>query len=50
MDFTAYIQEKLDILSEFCIKPKTSEIKHLESLASEIQVDNYVRDLFHKYL
>jgi len=46
----AYIKEKLDVLNDFYIKPKANEIKHLKSLTSEIQVDNYVRDLFNKYL
>ena len=46
----AYIKEKLDILDDFYIKLNAAEIKHLKSLTSEIQVDNYVRDLFKKYL
>ena len=46
----AYIEEKLEVLKEFCIKPKAYELNHLNSLTSEIQVDNYIRDLFHKYL
>ena len=50
MDFSTYIQEKLDILSEFYIKPKANEMEHLKSLTSEIQIDNYIRDLIDKYL
>ena len=45
-----YIKEKLELLDEFCIKPKTNELRHFESLTSEIQIDNYIRDLFKKYL
>ena len=46
----AYIEEKLELLKELAIYPKAYELRHLESLTSEIQVDNYVRDLFKKYL
>lgn len=46
-----YIEEKLKMLKvEFKIRPKCFEIDHLKSLTSEIQVDNYVRDLYKKYL
>ena len=45
-----YIQEKLELLEELAIHPKAYELKQLKSLTSEIQVDNYVRDLFNKYL
>lgn len=46
-----YIAEKLEMLrKEFHIKPKVHEVAHLQSLKNEIQVDNYIRDLFRKYL
>lgn len=46
-----YIEEKLNMLkNEFKIKPKAHELMHLKSLKNEIQVDNYIRDLFKKYL
>ena len=50
MTLEEYIEEKLELLKEFAIHPKAYELRHFESLTSEIQVDNYVRDLFKKYL
>lgn len=46
-----YIEEKLKMLGQdFCIRLKKHEIKHFHTFKTEVQVDNYVRDLLRKYL
>ena len=49
MPLDKYIKAKLTILSrDFAIVLSESEIKHLKSLKSDIQVDNYAHDLINK--
>lgn len=44
-----YIKMKLTILKrDFKVDLKASEIKHMQSLPSKTQVDNYARDLIFK--
>jgi hypothetical protein len=46
-----YILDKIHMMqTEFRMKLTESEIKHMKSLKSEIQVDNYAHDLFMKKL
>lgn len=47
MTLKQYITEKLRMLTEdFCMDLTESEIEHMKSLKTEIQVDNYARYLF----
>ena len=51
MSLKQYKNEKIRMLTEdFCMPLTESEIEHIRSLKTEIQVDNYVRTLFDKYL
>ena len=45
MELLEYKQHKREILEHMCIKLTSTEKKHLESLQTEIQIDNYVRSL-----
>lgn len=48
-----YIIDKINMMQEkrgFNLRLTKSEIEHMKSLKSEIQVDNYARDLFRKKL
>lgn len=40
-----YIKEKIKLLKDFGIKLNKKQLAHLNSLTSEIQVDNYAHDL-----
>ena len=49
MPLEKYIRTKLIILRrDFGLALDESEIKHMQSLKSDIQVDNYARDLINK--
>lgn len=51
MTLKQYISEKIRMLTEdFEMDLLEREIEHIQSLKTEIQVDNYVRTLFDKYL
>ena len=51
MTLKQYKNEKIRMLTDdFCMKLSEDEIDHIQSLKTEIQVDNYVRTLFDKYL
>ena len=40
-----YIKEKIRLLKDFNIRLSKKQLVHLNSLTSEIQVDNYAHDL-----
>lgn len=40
-----YIKDKIKVLNQLCIELSWKELEHLKSLKSEIQVDNYAREL-----
>jgi hypothetical protein len=46
----SYIRAKKSLLREMCIKLTNTEDEYLNSLQTEIQVDNYVRQLILKKL
>ena len=41
----AYVREKIKVLKELNITLTDGQIKHIQSLKSELQVDNYAHDL-----
>lgn len=43
-----YIREKIQVLKELCIKVSKEDIKHMKSLKSEVQIDNFARDIILK--
>lgn len=51
MTLKQYIREKIRMLTkDFCIPLTEEELDHFATLTTEIQVDNYTRHLFAKYL
>lgn len=40
-----YVKEKIKLLKDFGIELNKKQLTHLNSLTSEIQVDNYAHDL-----
>lgn len=49
-EFLNYKREKIRMLTkDFKLPLKDNEIQHLRELQTEIQVDNYARDLINKY-
>ena len=49
-DLKAYIRNKIQLIKDFDVKLSFDEKKHIRSLKSEIQVDNYAHDLIRKRL
>lgn len=50
-DLKAYVDEKLEMLrKDFYIRPNKKQVLHMQTLKSEIAVDNYCRKLFMKKL
>ena len=43
-----YIKEKIKLLKDFKIHLNKQQLKHIKSLKTEIQVDNYAHDLIFK--
>ena len=40
----SYVREKIKVLKELNITLTDAQIKHMQSLKNELQVDNYARD------
>lgn len=40
----AYVREKIKVLKELNITLTDGQIKHMQSLENELQIDNYARD------
>ncbi len=40
----SYVREKIKVLKELNITLTDGQIKHMQSLKNELQVDNYARD------
>lgn len=45
-----YVREKMRMLREFCIQLTSQEQEYMHSLQSEVQIDNFVRDLIMRKL
>lgn len=41
----SYVREKIKVLKELNIALTDGQIKHMQSLKSELQIDNYAHDL-----
>ena len=44
MSLKSYVREKIKVLKELNITLTDGQIKHMQSLENELQVDNYARD------
>lgn len=49
MELAEYKKYKKIILKQMCIKLTADQVKHLNSLQTEIQVDNFARSLVMNY-
>ena len=50
MTLEEYIEQKLEMLSDFHCRVTKEDIEHFKTLTTEIQVDNYAKDLITRRL
>lgn len=48
MSLSGYVREKIVVLRQLGIVMDNDQIKHMKSLKSELQIDNYAHDLIMK--
>jgi ferritin len=45
-----YVTEKIEVLKDFGVILDNNQLLHIESLSSEVAIDNYVRPIIYKNL